>query len=84
MGRLSAAIGRLVASLAHGAEMQGQVYVDDVLLLIHGGRTARDNIVALVLYTLKAFGVRLALEKGERGTRAVWIGTAFELAERED
>ena len=79
MGRLSAAIGRLLASLFHTAEAQVQVYVDDILVVLKGDKVARDNMISLIVYTLRAFGVNLSLDKGERGTRLVWIGTTFEL-----
>ena len=36
-------------------------------------------MLAMVLYTLKIFGVQIALEKGERGQRVRWIGTTLEL-----
>ena len=81
MGRLSAAIARLVQSLVHPAEGQTQMYVDDLLLLLRGSRAHRESILALVIYTLTAFGVQLSLDKGERGIRCTWIGTTFELRE---
>ena len=79
MGRLSAAISRLVQSLMHPGEGQTQMYVDDLLLLLRGSRAHRESILAMVIYTLVAFGVQLSLDKGERGTRCTWIGTTFEL-----
>ena len=84
MERLSAAIGRVVASMFfHTAEAQVQVYVDDILVVLKGDKVARDNMISMILYTLRAFGVNLSLEKGERGTRLVWIGTTFELKPNE-
>ena len=79
MGRLSAAISRLVQSFMHPAEGQAQMYVDDLLLLLRGPREHRESILALVVYTLAAFGVQLSLDKGERGARCT--GTTFKLHE---
>ena len=79
MGRLSAAIARLVQSLVHPAEGQTQMYVDDLLLLLRGDKRHRETVLAMVIYTLVAFGVQLSLDKGERGIRCTWIGTTFEL-----
>eukprot|EP00438_Fugacium_kawagutii_P030046 Skav201342 [mRNA] locus=scaffold1389:347636:350773:+ [translate_table: standard] len=79
MGRLSAAIGRGVQALMHPAEGQCQVYVDDVALMIRGNVQHREAILAMVLYTLAAFGIQLSLDKGERGHRITWIGTTFQL-----
>ena len=42
-----------------------------------GGLSSAD--LAKVLYVLAAFSVQVAMEKGERGRRAQWIGTTFEL-----
>jgi len=79
MGRLLAAIGRLVHSLFHPAAGQTQVYIDDVALMLRGTKEWRDLQLAKVIYVLSAFGVQLSMEKGERGKRVVWIGTEFEL-----
>ena len=79
MGRLSAAIARLVQSTLHPAEGQTQMYVDDLLLLLRGSKSQRELILAMVIHTLAAFGVQLSLDKGERGIRCTWIGTTFEL-----
>ena len=64
MGRLSAAIARLVQSTLHPAEGQTQMYVDDLLLLLRGSKSQRELILAMVIHTLAAFGVQLSLDKG--------------------
>ncbi|CAL1167184.1 unnamed protein product [Cladocopium goreaui] len=74
MGRLSAAVGRLWQSLMSPTEGQMQIYVDDVLTLINGTDDEKANLIALGLYTMKAFGVQIALAKGERGQQVQWIG----------
>ena len=52
----------------HPAETQTQVYIDDVALVLRGAKATRDLHLAKVLYVLAAFGVRVAMEKGEKGT----------------
>ena len=74
MGRLSAAVGRLWQSLMSPMEGQMQIYVDDVLTLMNGTEDEKANLISLGLYTMKAFGVQIALGKGERGQQAQWIG----------
>ena len=74
MGRLSAAVGRLWQSLMSPTEGQMQIYVDDVLTLINGTEEEKANLIALGLYTMRAFGVQIALNKGERGQQVQWIG----------
>ena len=64
MGRLSAAIGRLIQSLFHPASGQVQVYIDDVALMLRGSKELRNIGIAKVLYVLAAFGVQVALKKG--------------------
>lgn len=51
-----------------------QIYVDDVLTLINGTDDEKANLISLGLYTMKAFGVQIALGKGERGQQVQWIG----------
>ena len=81
MARLSAALGRLLASLVKSWECFVQIYVDDILLMVSGSRPRREAILSMVLYTLQAFGMMLSLGKGERGSRVTWIGTVIEISE---
>ena len=67
MGRLSAAIGRLIAALCEPDAGQGQIYIDDILMVIRGDLDTRASMVSLVLYTLKALGVLISLRKEENG-----------------
>ena len=83
MGRLAAAIGRLLQSMVSPAEMSTQIYMDDIILVLRGPLRHRNHILAMVLYVLQTMGVQIALEKGERGSRVKWIGTTLELREKE-
>ncbi len=74
MGRLSSAIGRLLQALVHPWELQTQVYIDDILGVLAGPIEHRQKLLAMVLYTLGAFGINVSLKKGERGRRIKWIG----------
>ena len=79
MGRLSAAVGRLLQSMVKPFEMQLQVYVDDVLGAIAGPAGRRYKLVSMILYTLSALGIRVSLKKGEQGPRIKWIGVTFKV-----
>ena len=79
MGRLSSAVGRLMAALAKPEQGQAQVYVDDLLLLARGTQEERWSMVSLLLYTLRALGVQVSLRKGERGEQIKWIGVVINL-----
>ncbi len=79
MGRLSAAIGRLLSSMMADFEGQMQIYVDDVVMALQGPLQHRNYILASLLYTMAAFGVQTSLRKGERGRRVQWIGAMLEV-----
>lgn len=79
MGRLSACIGRIIQALVQPWELQSQVYIDDILGGLAGPIEHRQKILAMVLYTLGAFGVNVSLAKGERGRRLKWIGVTYDL-----
>ena len=79
MARLSAAIGRMVASFMMPYEGQLQIYVDDLIICLQGGELHRNVVLAGVLYTLAAMGVQVSLGKGERGVKVTWIGAEIEL-----
>ena len=57
---------------AHEAQLQ--VYIDDILMMARGTIAELNSLVAMGLYTLKAFGVNFSLGKGERGSALKWIG----------
>ena len=79
MGRLSAAIGRLWQAMMEPYEAQLQVYIDDILMMARGTEKEIHSLIAMGLYTLKAFGVNFALNKGERGVipRMRWAVTVM-------
>ena len=80
MGRLSAAIGRLWQAMMEPYEAQLQVYIDDILMMARGTEKEIHSLIAMGLYTLKAFGVNFALKKGERGAMLKWIGVKILLS----
>ena len=79
MGRLSAAIGRLISVLCEPEAGQVQIYIDDILMVARGHSEERTSMISLVLYTLKALGVQISLRKGERGEQIKWIGVYVNL-----
>lgn len=79
MARLSSALGRMLASMVNSWECFVQIYVDDILLMVSGSRPHREGILSMVLHTLRALGMMLSLNKGERGSRVTWIGTVIEV-----
>lgn len=81
MGRLSAAVGRLLASVCDPQLTALQVYIDDLIIVSLGCRPWRETRFGGLLYTAAAFGVQVSLKKGERGRLVKWIGCTFELPE---
>ena len=78
MGRLAGAMTRQWGSAMEG-KASPQTYMDDPLMVVAGDQKTRDSLVARMLYLAKVFGINLAYEKGERGTRVVWIGVTIEV-----
>ena len=76
MGRLSAALGRLLQSMVQPNELVMQIYIDDLLIAMRGRPEERCKLLSMFLYTMRALGIMISLEKG-RGTRVTWIGTQF-------
>ena len=76
MARLSSALGRMLASMVNSWEC---FVVDYILLMVSGSRPHREGILSMVLHTLRALGMMLSLNKGERGSRVTWIGTVIEV-----
>ena len=53
-----------------------QIYIDDLLIAMRGRPEERCKLLSMFLYTMRALGIMISLEKG-RGTRVTWIGTQF-------
>lgn len=51
--------------------------------MLRGSPELRNLQLSKVLCVLAAFGVQVAMPKGERGRRVQWIGTTFELHAKE-
>eukprot|EP00435_Cladocopium_sp_Y103_P016550 s3307_g4.t1 len=78
MGRLAAALTRQWQAVMQDKAML-QTYMDDPLMVVIGNQRTRDSLVARFLYMAASFGVNLAYDKGERGTRVCWIGVTLEI-----
>ena len=79
MGRLAAAAMRLFQSMMPDGKGQIQCYMDDPLLMIRGPAHERQGLLAMVLYTARAFGLQLSYSKADRGSKLVWIGVSIEV-----
>lgn len=67
MGRLSAAIGRMWQAMMEKGEGRLQIYIDDALMIITGSEAERADKISMGLYTLRAFGVNIALRSRQTG-----------------
>ena len=79
MGRLAAQLARFLQSMYSPSEVQMQIYMDDPLACLVGGKARSDRNLALMLLTMGALGLTLAWHKGHRADRLVWIGVTFRL-----
>ena len=81
MGRLSAAAMRLFQAMMPDSQGQIQCYMDDPFMVLQGPPHERQAILAMIIYTVHAFGLQLSYGKAERGTKLSWIGVNIEVDE---
>ena len=79
--RVAALWARMSQSFFRGHEAQHQVYLDDGLWMLQGELEERNSNLALILTTAAALGLKVALNKGERGPQTQWIGIKFALVD---
>ena len=66
-----------------GAAASHQVYLDDSLWAFVGDLQTRNSNLALVLYTLLALKVKVAMHKGERAAHITWVGVRFSMPDND-
>ena len=79
--RVAAQIARFLQSLFDGHEARHAVYLDDSIWLLQGSLPKRNSYLAMILFTMHALGLRVALRKGERSRQVTWIGVRFTIGE---
>ena len=53
-------------------------------IVLMGSREERRSMLAMLLYTAKAFGINMAFHKGERGLQLTWVGVKIEIRPEEE
>ena len=81
--RFGAMLARLLQSAVNAGEAAHQVYLDDSLWAFVGELKQRSSNLALVLYTLLALKVKVAMHKGERAAHITWVGVRFSMPDNE-
>ena len=79
--RIAALTSRLLQSLVQGKEAQHQTYLDDGLWVLQGTLAERNSVLAMILTTLFALGMKVSLKKGLRSNQVQWVGVRFTLSE---
>ena len=79
--RIAALLSRLLQSLVQGSEAQHQTYLDDGLWILQGTLKERNGILAMVITTLFALGLKVSLKKGLRSNQVQWVGVRFKVTE---
>eukprot|EP00435_Cladocopium_sp_Y103_P013813 s3866_g3.t1 len=79
--RLASMIGRFLQSLVQGKEGQHQIYLDDALWVLQGTLRERNSVLAMIITTLFALGLKVSLKKGLRSSQVQWVGVRFTLTE---
>lgn len=81
--RLAAMMSRMVQSFVDPKVAAHQTYLDDSLWILMGSLKERHSNLALILYTLLAVKMRVALTKGERSAHTTWVGVKFSLVSKD-
>ena len=81
--RFGSMLARLLQSIVNSDLAAHQVYLDDSLWFLTGTLDERNKSLSLILYTLLALKVRIALKKGERSAHVQWVGVRFSLPDSE-
>ncbi len=81
--RFAAMIARLLQSGMDPKMACHQVYLDDSLWVLVGTLSQKSSSLSLVLYTMLALKIKVALQKGERAAHVTWVGVRFSLPDRD-
>ena len=76
-GRVAALLARMTQAMLSPSWMRLQLYVDDPILCMRGGKPDRDRMMAAVILLWATLGVRLAYKKASRGSSVQWIGATM-------
>ena len=77
--RVAAMVARLVQSIIPQENGMHQVYLDDSLWVLCGKLQVRNKILACILTTMAALGLKLSLSKGARAAAVTWVRVKFKL-----
>ena len=77
--RVAAMVARLVQSIIPPEHGMHQVYLDDSLWALCGRLPVRNKMLACILTTMAALGLKLSLAKGARAASVTWVGVNFKL-----
>ena len=71
--RVAAMVARLVQSIIPPEYGMHQVYLDDSLWALCGRLPVRNKMLACILTTMAALGLKLSLAKGARAASVTWV-----------
>ena len=81
--RLAALVSRFLQACIPPQIGMHQTYLDDSLWYMQGPLIYRNKAIALVLYTMAALGLKVAIKKGHRAGTVQWIGVTFGIVNNE-
>ena len=81
--RLAAMMSRLPQAIVDPLVASHQTYLDDALWMLMGSLGERTFNLSVVIYTLLAFKMKIAMSKGERAGHVTWVGVRFSLVEQD-
>ena len=72
--RFAAFVSRMLQSMVPDHIARHQTYLDDAIWMLQGPLDERNRALALVLYTMAALDIPIALGKGARQATVTWVG----------
>lgn len=74
MGRVAAAMARLLQSLCRPWETMLQCYMDELLVMVQGAKAQHDQALAMTVLTMQVLRVRIETRRASRGPSVSWMG----------
>ena len=81
--RLAAMMSRLLQAVVDPEVACHQTYLDDALWILMGSLEERNLNLAIIIYTLLAFKMKISMGKGERSAHVTWVGVKFSLVDNQ-
>ena len=83
MGRVTAAMTRLLQSMCRPWETMLQCYLGELLVMVQGAKDRRDQVLSMIVLTMRALGVKVEARRASRGSSVTWVGITLRASKTE-